>query len=78
MIMARRTISLDDKIDKAEAAVIAAKAKYDKALDELEKLVTKRKQMDDKRVLEAYHASEKTVDEIVDFLLSKETEEEAE
>ena len=76
--MARRTISLDDKIDKAEAAVIAAKAKYDKALDELEKLVTKRKQMDDKRVLEAYHASEKTVDEIVDFLLSKETEEEAE
>lgn len=78
MIMARRTISLDDKIDKAEAAVIAAKAKYDKALDELEKLVTRRKQMDDKRVLEAYHASEKTVDEIVDFLLSKETEEEAE
>ncbi len=78
MIMARRMISLDDKIDKAEAAVIAAKAKYDKALDELEKLVTKRKQMDDKRVLEAYHASEKTVDEIVDFLLSKETEEEAE
>lgn len=38
--MARRSISLDEKIEKAEAAVLAAKARYDKALDELEKLVT--------------------------------------
>ena len=51
--MARRVISLDEKIRKAEAAVAAAKAKYDAALDELEKLVTKRKQLDDKKVLEA-------------------------
>ena len=41
--MARRVISLDEKIRKAEAAVASAKAKYDAALDELEKLVTKRK-----------------------------------
>ena len=70
--MARRTISLDEKIEKAEAAVLAAKAKYDKALDELEKLVTKRKQLEDKRILEAYHESDKTADEIVAFLLSNE------
>lgn len=69
--MARRTISLDEKIEKAEAAVLAAKVKYDKALDELEKLVTKRKQLEDKRILEAYHESDKTADEIVAFLLSK-------
>lgn len=72
--MARRTISLDDKIEKAEAAVLAAKAKYDKALDELEKLVTKRKQLEDKRILEAYHESDKSADEIVAFLLSKSEE----
>ncbi len=71
--MARRTISLDEKIEKAEAAVLAAKTKYDKALDELEKLVTKRKQLEDKRILEAYHESDKTADEIVEFLLSKKT-----
>jgi multidrug resistance efflux pump len=53
--MARRVVTLDEKIRKAEAAVAAAKAKYDAALDELEKLVTKRKQLDDKKVLEAYH-----------------------
>ncbi len=34
--MARRSISLDEKIEKAEAAMLAAKAKYDKALDEME------------------------------------------
>lgn len=71
--MARRMISLDEKIEKAEAAVVAAKARYDKALDELEKLVTKRKQRDDKRVLEAYHASDKTADEIIEYLSSKQT-----
>ena len=66
--MARRVISLDEKIRKAEAAVAAAKAKYDAALDELEKLVTKRKQLDDKKVLEAYHAGDKTADEIIAFI----------
>ena len=66
--MARRVISLDEKIRKAEAAVAAAKAKYDAALDELEKLVTKRKQLDDKKVLEAYHAGDKTADEMTELL----------
>ena len=47
--MARRTISLDEKIEKAEAVMLAAKAKYDAALDEMEKLVAKRKQQDDKK-----------------------------
>lgn len=73
--MARRVISLDEKIRKAEAAVAAAKAKYDAALDELEKLVTKRKQLDDKKVLEAYHAGDKTADEIVAFIQEKTIEE---
>ena len=68
--MPRRAIPLDEKIEKAQAAVLAAKEKYDKALDELEKLVAKRKQLDDQRILEAYHASDKTTEEIVAFLQS--------
>ena len=68
--MARRTITLDEKIEKAQAAVFAAKAKYDAALDELEKLVAKRRQLDDKKVLEAYHTGDKTVDEIIEFIRS--------
>ena len=33
--MARRVITLEEKIEKAQAAVLAAKNKYDAALDEL-------------------------------------------
>ena len=65
--MARRMISLDEKIEKAEAAMLAAKAKYDKALDEMEKLVEKRKKQNDKKILDAYHAGNKTADEIIAF-----------
>ena len=68
--MVRRSISLDEKTEKAEAAMLAAKAKYDKALDEMEKLVTKRKQLDDKKVLDAYHAGNKTAQEIIEFIQS--------
>lgn len=73
--MARRVVTLDEKIRKAETAVASAKAKYDTALDELEKLVAKRKQLDDKKVLEAYHAGDKTADEIVAFIQEKNIEE---
>jgi len=69
--MARNTISIDEKIEKAEAAVAVAKRKYDAALDELEKLVTKKKQLNDKKILEAFHTSSKTTEEILAFLESK-------
>ena len=74
--MARRVITLDEKIKAAETAVAAAKAKYDTALDELEKLIAKKKQLDDKKVLEAYHAGDKTADEIVAFIQSAHKSEE--
>lgn len=76
--MARGNVSLDDKIKKAEAKVIAIKAKYDEALDELEKLVEKRKQIDDKKLLEAYHNGGKTADEIIAFILAGEDKPEVE
>lgn len=72
--MARRVITLDEKIKKAEAAVAATKAKYDAALDELAKLVEKRKQQDDKKVLAAYHAGNKTAAEIIAFIESNDSE----
>ena len=68
--MARRIISLDEKIEKAEAAMLAAKEKYDKALDEMEKLVEKRKEQNDKKILDAYHAGNKTTEEIIAFIQS--------
>ena len=73
--MARKVITLDEKIKKSEATVAAAKAKYDAALDELKKLVEKRKQQDDKKELDAYHVGDKTADEIVAFILGELPEE---
>ena len=69
-------LSLDERIKKAEAAVALAKKKYDATLDELEKLVAKRKEMDDKKVLEAYHSGPKTADEIIAFIHAEEDSEE--
>jgi hypothetical protein len=56
-----------------EKDVRVAKEKYDSALDDLERLVTKRKEMDDKKILEAYHSGDKTVDEIIEFIQPSET-----
>ena len=66
--MAGRRLTLDERIEKAEKNVRVAKEKYDSALDDLERLVTKRKEMDDKKILEAYHSGDKTVDEIIEFI----------
>ena len=71
--MARRRTTLDERIEKAEKNVRVAKEKYDSALDDLERLVTKRKEMDDKKLLEAYHSGDKTVDEIIEFIQPSET-----
>ncbi|MCR4656961.1 MAG: hypothetical protein K5770_12125 [Lachnospiraceae bacterium] len=71
--MAGRRITLDERIEKAEKNVRVAKEKYDAALDDLERLVTKRKEMDDKKLLEAYHLGDKTVDEIIEFIQPSET-----
>lgn len=66
--MARRVVTLEEKIEKAQINVVETKAKYDKAVDELEKLLTKRKERDNKQLLEAFSESEKTLAEVIEFL----------
>lgn len=66
--MARRIVTLEEKIEKAQADVAVAKEKYDKAVDVLEKLLTKRKERDSKKLLEAFAASDKTLADVIDFL----------
>ena len=66
--MARRVVTSEEKIEKAQIDVAEAKAKYDKAVDELEKLLTKRQERDNKQLLEAFSESEKTLAEVIDFL----------
>ena len=42
----------------------------------IRKLVAKRREQDDKKVLAAYHAGDKTADEIVAFIKNETTENE--
>ena len=66
--MARRVVTLEEKIEKAQINVAETKAKYDKAVDELEKLLTKRQERDNKQILEAFSESGKTLAEVIEFL----------
>ena len=68
--MARRTISLDEKIEKAQLTVASAKAKYDAAVEELEKLLSKKRELQSKELLKAFAESDKSYDEIMTFLKS--------
>ena len=65
--MARRIVTLEEKIEKAQAEVAETKAKYDKAVDTLEKLLTKRQERDNKQLLEAFSESEKPLQKSSSF-----------
>ena len=49
--MARRTITIDEKIDKAQAEVIKAKEKYEAAINELKELQEKKKEIQSKELM---------------------------
>lgn len=66
--MARRTIPLDEKIEKAQAAVMSAKAKYEDALNELERLMNKKREMESRELIKAFAASDRTYEEVLAFL----------
>lgn len=51
--MARRTISIDEKIDRAKDVVSRAKVKYEAALEELEKLMVKKEEIKKQELMEA-------------------------
>lgn len=51
--MARRMVSIDEKIEKAKELVVRTKLKYDLAVDELEKLMVKKEEMKKQEVMKA-------------------------
>lgn len=66
--MARRSISLEEKIQAQKEVVSKAKDKYEAALEELEKLMKKRDELRNKELLNAFAASNKSYEEIMRFL----------
>ncbi len=69
--MARRVITIDEKIEKQTAEVTKVKKKYDEELDKLNTLIEKKKEMERKELLEAFSKSSRTYSEIMNFLNTK-------
>lgn len=66
--MSGRKQTIEDRINKAEAVVIKAKEKYEAALEDLNRLVKKKKEMESKELMRAYEKSERSLEEVLEFL----------
>jgi exonuclease VII small subunit len=69
--MARRKITIDEKIERQTEIVARAKEKYESALDELEKLISSREDIYKEDIIKAYESSGRTYKEVMEFLSSK-------
>ena len=66
--MARRKISIDDRIEQQKLAVSKAKDRYEAELEQLNQLMKKRDEILTKELLEAIEHSSRSFEEIMDFL----------
>ena len=68
MARTRRTITLDEKIEKAQEVVFQTMDKYAAAVEELNKLLQKKQELQRKELLKAIETSPRSYDEIIKFL----------
>ena len=66
--MARRKISIDDKIEQQKQAVSKAKDRYEVELEQLNQLMKKRDELRNKELLQAIEHSNRSFEEIMEFL----------
>lgn len=66
--MARKRITIDEKIELQKDVVSKAKDKYEAALDELNRLMQKRDEARRKELMDAFMKSGRTYDEVMEFL----------
>ena len=75
MVTRKYTASIDDKIAKAEENVVRTKAKYTEAVKILEELMAKKKAMQTEELMKIFENSNRSYEEVVEFLTSGMTEE---
>ena len=66
--MARRKISIDDRIEQQKLVVSKAKDRYEAELEQLNQLMKKRDELRNKELLQAIEYSSRSFEEIMDFL----------
>lgn len=72
--MARRSISIDEKIEVQKQTVSKEKDKYEAELEKLEKLMSRRDEVRSKELLTAFANSERTYEEVMEFFTATEGE----
>ncbi len=68
---------INQQIEEAQEAVIRAKKKYDEATDQLKVLLEKRKELQTVELMDAVLKSQHSYEEIIRFIKSDKSEEEA-
>lgn len=66
--MARRKLSIDEKIEQQKLVVSKVKDRYEAELEELNQLMKKRDELRSKELLQAIEQSKRSFEEIMDFL----------
>ncbi len=66
--MARRKLSIDDKIEQQKLVGSKAKDRYEAELEELNQLMKKRDELRNKELLQTIEQSKRSFEEIIDFL----------
>lgn len=66
--MARRKLSIDDKIEQQQLVVSKAKDRYEAELEKLNQLMKKRDELRNKELLQAIEQSKRSFEQIMDFL----------
>lgn len=70
--MARgKRLTLEERVAAAEQEVVKYKSKYEEALGELRKLLEKKKSLETAEIVKAIEKSDRTYDEIMAFLSTK-------
>ena len=69
--MARRIISIDEKIEKAQEDVARAKERYDAALEELKRLLEKKDEQKKAELISIIDGCGMSYDEIINLLKTK-------
>ena len=64
----RKQSTIEDRIRKAETVLVKAKEKYDAALENLNRLVKKKKEMESRELMQAYEKSDRSIEEVLAFL----------
>ena len=66
--MARRKISIDDRIEQQKLIVSKSKDRYEAELEQLNQLMKKRDELRNKELIQAIEHSNRSFEEIMDFL----------